>query len=392
MRHDLELFKNRPKREGYINAQIDELLEEKNDTSRDWLHTRLENDFCEPSNSWGSHPSEYIYAFKTWMLMSRDRLRDAPDLEFLLDKDKNQIKEEQYLVEVVLIDGFVIKAKLHDAHCDRPYYTATYEEKYGEVIGKGLPEIIKGEDAAARRVVDMILKNAALSATPSRTVDANQMDEDGWEEEGILPDQEYIVSPRPGATTKPIEYIQYPSRVAELVNLYNFISGIADRNSGIPPFVNGSAQSLPHNVRTDGMLTVLTRSAQKPISSRLFVVGRQTIVPAVRNAYWYKMEHDKDIPEQYKVDADVDVSGIESQLIHGNKVAKFEQALAIMQQFPNVSPGMINSTFMGLLRETDLNLEDHLSPEDILALENAPPPQPQQQAPQQAQQAIQQPL
>ncbi|HPE62389.1 MAG TPA: hypothetical protein PLB10_18840 [Thiolinea sp.] len=376
-RFDIEQLKRTSSH--FDDREIDRLLDDKEAETREWL---LPEENREAINHWSEHPNETIDVFRMFVLISGEYLKEYKSLFPKLDVTK------QYQLEAYLADDYLLGAKLHDADYQRPYWKESYEPVPSEFCGNALPENLAVINAAARRGFIHLLRNMGKSTNPAIFVNREMMDYDVLpEDEVILPDNQYDYIASIGSNGRPVDMLNFPNHGGELINFMAYLDERADVESGIPKYALGQAVGLPSALRTTGSLTVMINNALKTITSRVYRIGTRVVAPSIQDIVDWVMDNwDEDF---VKVDAEVNVRGMEGIVTKGlvvNKIQELLQYLAPFRQTGEIQPGVITALINRFLLEAGMDgMDFHKQEPDIANVIGQLPFQPTaQQAPVQA--------
>ena len=344
----------------FDDAEIDRLLNDKESKAREWM---LPEERAECTGHWSERPNETLDVFRMFILISGEYLKEYRHLFPKLDVKK------QYQLEAYLADDYLLGAKLHDADHIRPYWKESYEPVPSEFCGNALPENLAVINAAARRGFIHLLRNMGKSTNPALFVNREMMEYDALEEtEVILPDNQYDYVATLGSNAKPVDMLQFPNYSPQIISFMAYLDERADVESGIPKYALGQAVGLPSALRTTGSLTVMINNALKTITSRVFRIGTRVVAPAIQDIVDWVMDHwDEDF---VKVDAEVNVRGMEGIVTKGlvvNKIQELLQYLAPFRQTGEIQPGVISALINRFLLEAGMDGMDFHKPEPDIA-------------------------
>lgn len=164
------------------------------------------------------------------------------------------------------IDGTVIKAKLNPFKTKvRPYHVFVFEEDDINLLGNGVPQIMRDSQMAICEAVRMLLDNASVVCGPIMEVN----------EDLLTPGQSldlhaFKIFVRQGqgqeAGQPAVRQINVDGHLAELQGIVNMFREIADTETALPPAALGDvSRGGSEALRTQGNLSMLMGAAALPI-------------------------------------------------------------------------------------------------------------------------------
>jgi hypothetical protein len=222
--------------EGYNEEAIREVIRDhRSGGLREWTNNRWETDSLEdrPQSETAEYNSQ-IDAVDYWGKVPGQYLRD-----WGMSKEDVSDDDLFYDIHAILIGRHVILSELNpDKLGRRPYHVTSFEKQSGSIYGRGIPEKIRPAQKAANMVRRALINNVALSSGPQVVVNTD-----------ALPQGEDLTSMHPwkiwqtkyiqGVAQKPVDFIDVPSRSDELSSLLEKFYNDADRDTGIPRYVQG---------------------------------------------------------------------------------------------------------------------------------------------------------
>lgn len=182
--------------------------------------------------------------------------------------------DKSYNVNLWLIGRTVIKASINpDPLGKKPYRKASYEEIPGAFWGNGIPDLIRDCQDMANSAARSLANNMALSSGPQVSVNTSRLPP-GETITQIYPWKIWQFESDPMASTAPpIEFFQPQSNAQQLMQVFQFYSGMADEYSGIPRYMQGDG-NVGGAGRTASGLSALMSNANKLMKSVMASIDR----------------------------------------------------------------------------------------------------------------------
>ncbi len=262
----------------------------------------------------------------------------------------------------------------------RPFYKASYVEEPGTFWGMGLPETISDAQAVCNAVARAIVNNVGIASGPQVELNIDRL-APGENRDQMWPWRVWKVTRDMMASGKAVEFYQPSLHGAELVQLYNTFSKIADEHCGIPSYAHGDPQVGGAGNTASG-LSMLMGSSARGIKSVLMTVDRHVIEPSIEDQYYDNYELDDAL--EYIGDIKIVAKGSSALL------AKEQKALRLTD-FARATANQVDFQITGhegrryILRETakslDLEVEKAVPDQGMIQpippSPTAPPPGPE---------------
>lgn len=186
-----------------------------------------------------------------------------------------------------VIDNTVIKATMnpYDERI-RGYHTFVYEEDDINLLGNGLPVVMRDSQLAICEAARMILDNGSVVAGP--------MIEVNWSL--LMPGQDIDVYARkvwvredtgPDAQTPAVRSVQVDSHIGELIQIIELFQGFADSETALPPPALGDVSGQGKEaLRTSQNLSMLMGAAALPIRDTVRNFDKFTVSFVSSLCYW----------------------------------------------------------------------------------------------------------
>lgn len=303
---------------GFVKANIDMLLE-RDDIIQNttWLDTygADEKSEFERDSTYSfadSHVVGTIDCIERHFKVKGEDLKEYGLTKYKAKKTVVIQDDEFYQVEVWVVDGKVIYVAPNINPLNtRPFYHTSFEPSFGCFVGQGMYDLIQNEEKGACFAVRMALKNAYYSGITTEIAGSRFSDQ--TTPQNIKPFSSYqteIDSLMGGQAAIRIHDMNGSNNLAALQGLVNDFDQKAQRKIGIFDMMAGSTSDLGSAMRTNGNLQTMQANGNKLIMHRERSFDMDILSKAVKTWYAYFMAYHPD--DSIKIDADVDVQGLDS--------------------------------------------------------------------------------
>jgi hypothetical protein len=277
--------------EGYDDSSIRLCLEEfGTEGLREWLTNDTAQADAEgkSTTSITQNPDKLIDALQFWGSVNGKML-----IEWGMDKHDVPDPTKEYHCEIWLINRYVIKAQMnYDPLHRKPYYKTSYEEIPGAWWGNSVADLVRNSQTVVNAAARAIVNNMGIASGPQVVLNVNRLP-DGVDITQMRPWQIWQVKSDPlGGNAPAIEFHQPDSRVAELMQVFEQWSALADEYSGIPRFMGGDASG--NAGRTASGLSILMSNAGKSIKQVISNIDVSIFNPMLERLYYYNMRYGTD--------------------------------------------------------------------------------------------------
>jgi len=213
------------------------LREHRNGSNCSWL-TDTENISTENNADKeysDSDPDKKIDALQFWGSVSGHNL-----LEYGMSVDEIPDADNDYPVEVWLIDNVVIKAQINPDKLGRPpYFTTSFRKVPGSFWGRSLCMVLRDIQDQCNAAARNLINNMGIASGPQVAVDIKAMPPG----EDITKMYSWKIWQFEDLRNKPLEFFQPQSMARELWEIYKAFSNEADTKSGIPQYTSGAGSA-----------------------------------------------------------------------------------------------------------------------------------------------------
>ena len=192
------------------------------------------------------------------------------------------------------IDKAILKCKLnpYDASI-RPYHVFVFEEDDINLLGNGLPNVMRDSQLAICEASRMILDNASVVCGPIL-----EMNEDLLTPGQSLDIHAFKVFLRQGtgadSSLPAVRAIDVDSHIPDLTSIINLFMSFADTETALPPSALGDVtQGGSEAMRTQGNLSMLMGAASLPIRDTVRNYDRFT-TSFISSLYYWNMQFNTD--------------------------------------------------------------------------------------------------
>lgn len=314
--------------EGYSPEAINAVLDEYGKGGLiEWLTVDTDREIAEGRQYTArQNPSQLIDALQFWGSVQGKEL-----LDWGVDESEVEDPLGEYHVEAWLVGRWVIKATVNpDPLHRKPYYKTSWENVPGCFWGNSIPDLCADTQAVCNAAARTLVNNMSIASGPQVVVDAGRIPA-GANLTEMYPWKIWQVRDTGiSANGAPINFFQPNSNVAELMNVYQQFSVLADEYTGIPRYMTGDA-SVGGAGRTASGMSMLMGNAGKSIKSVVASVDR-VLKPAIERLYYYNMRY-LDDPE-LKGDVNIVVNGATNLIQKQQQQQKLNEFLNIVASNP----------------------------------------------------------
>lgn len=331
------------------------LLEYNAGLLQDWLWTDQERANIENRPNELDDPEAIIQAIEYHGWASGKDL-----LEWGMSKDEIKETSKMYPVTCMLIDRWVIMARLNKNPLGTyPYYGASFEPSNDSIWGIAPPELMEDCQRVCNAAARAVVNNMAIASGPQVEVnwDRLQSAEDG---EFIYPWKIWRTKSDPmGKNKEAVNFYQPNPMVDALLVVYDQFFKQAGEQLGVPAYEHGSPQVGGAGKTAHG-LSMLMSASSKIMKDAVTNIDTRVIKPVISDLYVHMMLFDK-----------LDYSGDINIVARASEYLIIAEQLQIRRtEFLAMTNNPVDMQIIGtegrseILRETIKNLK--LPSEDII--------------------------
>ena len=275
---------------GYSDKEISLVLQEYRDGGlRDWLSIDTAKATAEGRDNSAILNSETIECLEfhgtvpgSLLLGWGMRLKEIPD------------PEREYDVVLWQIGGHVIKAMLNPDPLRRKYfYRAGFAENPDAFWGRGVPNLIKSVTDLANSAARAIAHNIAIASGPMAEINVDRLAP--GENTVLYPWKVWKTTNQGMQEGRAVEFYQPNPITQRLLEVYRFCMDLADEDSGVPRYMQGSGEGIGGAGETASGMNMLMTHAAKGVRSVIRNIDNGIIERSLEQIYLYNMEYEQDI-------------------------------------------------------------------------------------------------
>jgi hypothetical protein len=183
-----------------------------------------------------------------------------------------------YYINAWLIGRHIIKVQPSPSPRKRhQYYVTSFEKVPGTPVGNGLPDLLSDIQAVGNATLRALVNNLSIASGPQVVVNDDRLG-DGENGEELYPWKRWHVKSDPfgNNTEQAITFFNPASNVAEMLQVYQSLTQMADEASAIPRFMTGSPPAGGLG-RTASGLSMLMQNTSKILQTVAANVDRDVM-------------------------------------------------------------------------------------------------------------------
>ena len=228
--------------------------------------------------------------------------------------DESQVPDPDlnYNINAWLVVGtqYVVRAVINITGV-KPYSKACFEKIPGAFWGRSLPEIVRDDQDMCNATARAIQNNEAMASLPQTEVDISKM-LDGANTDKVWAGRVWQVDTKGMNSGQAVRFTDCPSKVVELLAVYEKFSRGMDEKSGIPAFTHGDPK-VGGAGNTSSGLSIFVSMAGKVINDLTHTIDIDIVATTIERTYNHNMMYDPN--PDIKRDAKVVVRGTSSLVV-----------------------------------------------------------------------------
>ena len=183
-----------------------------------------------------------------------------------------------YYINAWLIGRHIVKVQPSPSPRKRhQYYVTSFEKTPGTPVGNGLPDLLADIQAVGNATLRSLVNNLSIASGPQVVVNDDRL-ADGENGEELYPWKRWHVKADPfgNNTEQAVTFFNPASNSAELLNVYQALTQMADEASAIPKFMTGSPPAGGLG-RTASGLSMLMQNTSKILQTVAANVDRDVM-------------------------------------------------------------------------------------------------------------------
>lgn len=233
-------------------------------------------------------------------------------LEWGMDESQIPDPDLNYNINAWLVVGtqYVVRAVINITGV-KPYSKACFEKIPGAFWGRSLPEIVRDDQDMCNGTARAIQNNEAIASLPQTEVDVSKMI-DGSNTDKIWAGRLWQTDTKGMNSGQAVRFTDCPSKVVELLQVYEKFSRGMDEKSGIPAFAHGDPK-VGGSGNTASGLSIFVSMAGKIINDLTHTIDMDIVATTIGRTYNHNMMYDPN--PDIKRDAKVVVRGTSSIVV-----------------------------------------------------------------------------
>lgn len=283
-------------------------------------------------------------------------VRGSMLIEFGINKTQTGeaiVYHKYYRTETIVIGGYVVYCRIIDDRMIFPVSKAVLYKTPGSWWGDSIADYCRVPQDMQNNAIKNLTINGNLSSNPMyQCTNINDVVSlDGSPALALRAGKMFGFKRQPmsAGVGNPISMIQVPSTVKEQMEVLNAAMKLADDYSGIPQYTVGSTAQLGGGAgRTASGLSMMEAAATRIVSMCVYRLGRDVIIPVVKNLNIYNLLFDDDM--SIKGDVEVNPTGLMGKILREAESQRRQQTTAMLGQHPILSGAMTVEAFFELIR------------------------------------------
>lgn len=219
-----------------------------------------------------------------WGSATGARLRAAGCADLTTADDEDDIRYTAWIMD----DSLVKLARNPFPEGTKIYHQFVFEEDETNLLGSGLPPIMRDSQLAVSSGARMLIDNASVVCGPNVEVDVDL----------LSPTQtDYSIKPRKAwlkeggsGNQRAVQSVSFDSHIPELLNLMNTFRGFADAETFVSPLTGGDLDGVPGEaLRTTGGASMAYGNAALPFRDIVRNFDRFTVSVIDSLASWNRL-------------------------------------------------------------------------------------------------------
>jgi hypothetical protein len=274
--------------EGFSDSSIDAvLLEDRAGTLNNWLWTDQERANLEDRPNELSDPEGIIQAIEYHGWASGKELK-----EWGMKSNKVKSDTEMYNVQCILIDRWVIMARLNSDPLGRnPYYGTSFDMNNDSIWGIAPPELMEDCQRVCNASARAVVNNMAIASGPQVEVNWDRL-KATEDSEALYPWKIWRTKSDPmGKNHEAVRFYQPNLMTQNLLLVYEQFFKQAGEQLGVPAYEHGGGQPGGAGKTAHG-LSMLMSASSKIIKDAIVNIDTHVIKPAISDTFMHMMLYD----------------------------------------------------------------------------------------------------
>lgn len=278
---------------------------------------------------------------------------------FFGHKNNKKIDEfKYYQTEILVIAGVAVGARIQEENTSQlksSYFSGVFQKAGRGFWGFGCAMVLANAEDRLNQLLADLKSNLENGINPPIFYNANRFDSHEDIQLGRNQNLNKLIPFNPDTMgqdhSPPFYQVQFPSKSAEIMNLFNWFYRLADDESGLPSSLMGNS-AMGGESTFRGMKLLATNSAM--IIKDAFLNLDQTLIqPAMEHLWrWNMLNHPNN---EIKADAKVVARGatglMQQEIANAERADVMPMIIQLLQQ-SGLPPQYLQDTVQYLLRET----------------------------------------
>jgi hypothetical protein len=229
-----------------------------------------------------------------------------------------------YFITAYMVGRRIIKAVIDPLQNGMSKFSsASFEPSNDSIWGKGVPQLIKGEQNGCNQAARSINDNVAIASGPLTEINKDRL-ADGQTVTDIYPWQVILTKDKNIDGGQVVRYYHAPMHGAELISVYEHWLKQADQQCGIPSFAHGDSQVGGAGNTASG-LSMLMSASGRGVKQVIGYLNNDLITPPVELSFVHNMLMWPD--ESVKGDVQVEIKGTEALMMREQQIIRLNEFL-----------------------------------------------------------------
>ena len=255
-----------------------------------------------------------------------------------------------YKTEAIVIAGYVVYCRIIDDRMPLPLSKVCLYEAPDSWWGDSLADVLYSAQNLQNNALKNIILNGAISSNGMFVCNAvnRVVSLDGSPALAIRAGKMFGFKESAAGAGSPISVLKVDDTTPSQLNLLKAASEMADDDSGIPQYTIGSSRTLSGAGRTASGLAMMSEAACRVINMCICDLGRNLIIPVVKNTHVYNLLESDDM--SLKGDVEVNPSGLMGKILREAESDRRVRFADMLGRHPVYSRALTVEAFFELLR------------------------------------------
>ena len=273
-----------------------------------------------------------------------------------------------YDVETIVIGGYVVYCRILDNRLGRPVVKGVFYELPGSWWGESIADKLTLVQSVMNNTVKSLLRNMAAASGPMYYINdlSRLVDRDGTglvvKPHKVWGFQTSMSSSLGMSTGAPMGVMDVPSKLNDLLAVWERMKTQAEDDSGIPAYTYGQAGGNSGAMRTAQGLAIFTEAASRGMKMVIGTTDRLVTRRLVKMTVDYILLFDPDF--EIKGDCEVVPSGVMGKILRAQQDQQRVQFIQLIQRDRDFKQLLGPKGWTALLRPSITDIA--LNPDDIL--------------------------